>query len=163
CLTQSTSWSVASDTANCVRRPSCPTPSSLDPSTSSPSVCGQWAGRHVIRSATRRAQHLSPLSHVRTARRDSTSSPSITSSARAANELQRKHVEGTRLGIPVLLAEEALIVLKVRDATTFPDAIAQAATWDPDLIEEMAGTIGTQMSRLGVRQAFSPLADVARD
>ena len=76
--------------------------------------------------------------------------------ARAGNELQRKHVEDTRLGIPVLLAEEALIGLKVRDATTFPDAIAQAATWDPDLIEEMARTIGTQMIRLGVRQALSP-------
>src|SRR3954453_23911812 len=83
--------------------------------------------------------------------------------ARAGNELQRKHVEDTRLGIPVLLAEEALVGLKVRDATTFPDAIAQAATWDPDLIEEMARTIGRQMARLGVRQALSPLADVARD
>jgi beta-glucosidase len=83
--------------------------------------------------------------------------------ARAGNELQRKHVEGTRLGIPVLLTEEALVGLKVRDATTFPDAIAQAATWDPDLVGEMARTIGVQMARLGVRQALSPLADVARD
>jgi beta-glucosidase-like glycosyl hydrolase len=83
--------------------------------------------------------------------------------ARAGNELQRKHVEETRLGIPVLFAEEALVGLKVRDATTFPDAIAQAATWDPELIGEMARTIGRQMVRLGVRQALSPLADVARD
>ena len=83
--------------------------------------------------------------------------------ARAANELQRKHVEDTRLGIPVLLAEEALVGLKVRDATAFPDAIAQAATWDPELIGEMARTVGRQMARLGVRQALSPLADVARD
>jgi beta-glucosidase len=83
--------------------------------------------------------------------------------ARAGNELQRKHVEDTRLGIPVLLAEEALIGLKVRGATTFPDAIAQAATWDPDLVEEMARFIGGQMVALGVHQALSPLADVARD
>ncbi|MGW0664141.1 beta-glucosidase [Streptodolium elevatio] len=83
--------------------------------------------------------------------------------AARGNELQRKHVEETRLGIPVLLAEEALIGLKVRDATTFPDAIAQAATWEPQLVEEMGRTIGTQMARLGVRQALSPLADVARD
>ncbi len=78
--------------------------------------------------------------------------------ARLGNELQRKHVEETRLGIPVLLAEEALIGLKVRSATTFPDALAQAATWDTDLIEAMAKTIGVQMARLGVRQALSPLA-----
>jgi beta-glucosidase len=83
--------------------------------------------------------------------------------ARAANELQRKHLEETRLGIPVLLGEEALIGFKVRDATVFPDAIAQAATWDPHLVEEMARTIGWQMSRLGVRLALSPLADTARD
>src|SRR4051794_2594441 len=83
--------------------------------------------------------------------------------ARAGNELQRKHLEETRLGIPVLLAEEALLGLKVRDAATFPDAIAQAATWDPQLIEEMGRTIGGQMAAMGVRQALSPLADVARD
>lgn len=83
--------------------------------------------------------------------------------AQAGHELQRKHVEATRLGIPVLLTEEALVGLKVRGAATFPDAIAQAATWDPDLVEEMARTIGRQMARLGVRQALSPLADVARD
>ena len=83
--------------------------------------------------------------------------------AAKANELQRKHVEDTRLGIPVLISEEALLGLKVRDATTYPDAIAQAATWDPDLVEEMGREIGLQMVSLGVRQALSPLADVARD
>ncbi len=83
--------------------------------------------------------------------------------AAAGNELQRKHVEETRLGIPVLISEEALVGLKVRGATTFPDAIAQAATWDPELIEAMGRVIGTHMARMGVRQALSPLADVARD
>jgi beta-glucosidase len=93
------------------------------------------------------------------------SAPGLTprDAAQAGNELQRKHVEETRLGIPVLLTEEALIGLKVRDATTFPDAIAQAATWDPELIGRMARAIGAQMVRVGVRQALSPLADVARD
>lgn len=79
------------------------------------------------------------------------------------NELQRKHVEDTRLGIPVLLAEEALLGFKVQGATTFPDAIAQAATWDPELIAEMGQEIGQQMTALGARMALSPLADVARD
>ncbi|TDL45264.1 beta-glucosidase family protein [Microbacterium oleivorans] len=83
--------------------------------------------------------------------------------AARVNELQRKHIEDTRLGIPVLLAEEALLGFKVQGATTFPDAIAQAATWDPQLIEEMASEIGTQMTVLGARMALSPLADVARD
>ncbi|SPL99711.1 Beta-glucosidase [[Actinomadura] parvosata subsp. kistnae] len=84
-------------------------------------------------------------------------------SAAAVNELQRKHVEDTRLGIPVLVAEEALVGLKIQGATMHPDAIAQAATWDPELIERMGTAIGTQMARTGVRQALSPLADTARD
>jgi beta-glucosidase-like glycosyl hydrolase len=83
--------------------------------------------------------------------------------AAEANELQRKHVEGTRLGIPVLLAEEALLGFKVRGATTFPDAIAHAATWHPELVERMASEIGSQMAALGARLALSPLADVQRD
>lgn len=83
--------------------------------------------------------------------------------AAKVNELQRKHIETTRLGIPVLLAEEALLGFKVQGATTFPDAIAQAATWDPELIEEMGAEIGSQMAALGARVALSPLADVARD
>jgi beta-glucosidase-like glycosyl hydrolase len=83
--------------------------------------------------------------------------------AEAGNELQRKHVEDTRLGIPIIMAEECLVGLKVRSGPIFPDAIAQAATWDPDLITEMAQTIGRHMALLGVRQALSPLADVARD
>src|SRR3954453_2501477 len=51
--------------------------------------------------------------------------------AAKGDALQRKHVEGTRLGIPVLFSEEALVGLKVREATMYPDAIAQASTWDP--------------------------------
>lgn len=83
--------------------------------------------------------------------------------ATKANELQRKHVEGTRLGIPLLFAEEALLGFKVRGATTFPDAIAQAATWDMELVSEMGAEIGKQMVALGARMALSPLADVAID
>lgn len=69
--------------------------------------------------------------------------------ARLANELQRVHVEKTRLGIPVLFAEEALVGFKVRDATMFPEAIAQASTWNPDLVERMSATIGAQMVSVG--------------
>jgi len=93
----------------------------------------------------------------------STMDAPLRDAAVAANKLQRKHVEETRLGIPVLFAEEALLGLKIRDAVVFPDAIAQAATWQPELIEEMAETIGRQMAAMGVRMALSPLADTARD
>ena len=83
--------------------------------------------------------------------------------ARLANDLQRKHVEDTRLGIPVLFAEEALVGFKVREGTMFPEAIAQASTWNPELIQRMGAVIGSQMVTVGARQALSPLADVAQD
>lgn len=82
---------------------------------------------------------------------------------RALAELQRTIVATSRLGIPALFSEEALCGLGVRGATMFPDAIGQAATWDCDLVEEMAGAIGRQMRASGVHQALSPLCDVAID
>lgn len=83
--------------------------------------------------------------------------------AMLTNTIQRRMIEESRLGIPTLFDEEALCGLKVKDATVFPDAIGQGATWDPELIGEMATTIGRHMRLLGVRQAFSPLCDVAVD
>lgn len=79
------------------------------------------------------------------------------------NRVHRAHQEGTRLGIPPLMNEEALCGVKVPLATIFPDAIGQAATWDPDVVGRMAAVIGRQMSLLGIRHAFAPVCDVARD
>jgi len=93
----------------------------------------------------------------------STSAEPPRDAARRMNKMQRGFVETTRFGIPVLVNDEALCGLKVRGATVFPDAIAQAATWDPDLITEMADSIGEDMSLIGVHQALSPLCDVAID
>lgn len=83
--------------------------------------------------------------------------------ARETNRIQRAHRDQTRLGIPPLMNEEALCGVKVPLATILPDAIGQAATWNPALIREMAAAIGRQMSTLGIRQAFAPVCDVARD
>ncbi len=67
------------------------------------------------------------------------------------------------IGHPRPLRGRALVGFKVRDATMFPEAIAQASTWNPDLVERMSATIGAQMVSVGARQALSPLADVAQD
>ncbi len=83
--------------------------------------------------------------------------------ARRVNAYQRRAVEETRLGIPILFNEEALCGLQVQDATVFPQAISQAATWDPELIERMATAVRRQMLAIGARQALSPLCDIAPD
>jgi beta-glucosidase len=76
---------------------------------------------------------------------------------------QRVVIEGSRLGIPALVHEECLTGFTAYGATVYPAAIAWGATFDPDLIERMAGAIGRDMAALGVHQGLSPVLDVVRD
>jgi beta-glucosidase len=84
-------------------------------------------------------------------------------SAALVNELQRYFIEETRLGIPALVHEEGLGGFLARDATVFPQAIALASSFDPDLVEEVAATIRQQMLAVGARHCLAPVLDVARD
>jgi beta-glucosidase len=77
--------------------------------------------------------------------------------------IQRRFVTRTRLGIPALFHAEALNGFVAGGHTVFPTATGLAATWSPDLVQEMADLIRRQMRRLGVRQALSPVMDVALD
>lgn len=84
-------------------------------------------------------------------------------SARLMNQIQRVAVERTRLGIPVMVHEEAVAGYCGRDATQFPQAIGLASTWDEALMTEVADTIRRQMVAVGARHSLSPVLDVARD
>ena len=83
--------------------------------------------------------------------------------ARIVGDLQRTAVEGTRLGIPLLIHAEALNGFLAGGHMVFPTATGLAATWSPELVEQMADTIRLQMRRVGVRQALSPNMDIALD
>jgi beta-glucosidase len=82
---------------------------------------------------------------------------------RALNELQRRLVEETRLGIPAMSHEECLVGLMVKDATLFPTPLNYAATWNPSLIEEVGKVIGDQARSIGCHQGLAPVLDVSRD
>jgi len=84
-------------------------------------------------------------------------------SARLMNRIQRVAVERTRLGIPVMVHEEAVAGYLARGATQFPQAIGLASTWDEALVEDVADVIRRQMVAVGARHALSPVLDVARD
>jgi len=84
-------------------------------------------------------------------------------SASIANEIQRFLKEETRLGIPAIIHEECLSGFMAYGATTFPQAIGLASTWNPDLIERITATIRRQMRTVGVHQGLSPVLDVVRD
>ncbi|WP_321945668.1 glycoside hydrolase family 3 N-terminal domain-containing protein [Paraburkholderia sp. J10-1] len=82
---------------------------------------------------------------------------------RALNELQRKMVEDTRLGIPVMSHEECLVGLMIKDATLFPSPLNYAATWNPSLVGEVGRIIGEQARSIGCHQGLAPVLDVSRD
>src|SRR5579883_3489133 len=84
-------------------------------------------------------------------------------SAAFMNAIQRVALERTRLGIPVIVHEEATGGFCHRDATVFPQALGLAATWNPALVQEVAEVIRAQMLAVGARHALAPVLDVARD
>lgn len=87
----------------------------------------------------------------------------LTDSVDLVVRIQKASVERTRLGIPMLIHCEALNGLMSGGHMVFPTAIGLAATWSPDLVQQMSDLIRRQMLRLGLRQALSPNMDVAVD
>jgi beta-glucosidase len=84
-------------------------------------------------------------------------------SAAFMNAIQRVALERTRLGIPIIVHEEAAGGFCHRDATVFPQAIGLAATWNPALVTQVGEVIRAQMRAVGARHALAPVLDVARD
>lgn len=78
-------------------------------------------------------------------------------------ELQTRTVGNQRLGIPALVHEECLTGLAAFGATAFPAPLAWAATFDDDLVRDMARAIGEDMRAIGVHQGLAPVLDVVRD
>lgn len=79
------------------------------------------------------------------------------------NAAQRWAVERTRLGIPILMHEEALHGYVARGATSFPQAIGLASTWDPELVTRIFSVAAREMRARGATLALAPVVDVARD
>jgi beta-glucosidase len=80
-----------------------------------------------------------------------------------ANAAQKWAVEKTRLGIPLLMHEEALHGFVARGATSFPQAVALASTWDPALMERVMSVASREMRLRGAQLALAPVVDIARD
>ncbi|MFN8528764.1 MAG: glycoside hydrolase family 3 protein, partial [Anaerolineae bacterium] len=80
-----------------------------------------------------------------------------------ANQIQRYIIEQTRLGIPAMIHEESCAGILMRGATTFPQSIGQAATWEPELIRAMTDAIREQLRAIGSHHALAPVLDVAHD
>ncbi|AEI12895.1 beta-xylosidase/alpha-l-arabinosidase [Cellulomonas gilvus] len=66
-------------------------------------------------------------------------------------------------GLPALVHEECLTGLSAWQAATFPTPLAWGASFDPELVQEMATLIGGSMAALGIHQGLAPVLDVVRD
>jgi beta-glucosidase len=83
--------------------------------------------------------------------------------AEYVNAAQHWAVERTRLGIPILMHEESLHGYVARGATSFPQAIALASTWDPELVTRVFSVAAREMRARGAVLALAPVVDVAKD
>jgi beta-glucosidase len=83
--------------------------------------------------------------------------------AEFVNAIQRWVRDSTRLGIPVLFNEEALHGLEAAGATSFPQAIALASTWNTDLVQRVFTAAAAEARARGVGQVLAPVIDVARE
>jgi beta-glucosidase len=83
--------------------------------------------------------------------------------AEFTNAIQKYFIESTRLGIPVIFHEECLHGHAAPDATSFPQPIGLASTWNSDLISEVFTLVAEETRVRGGHQALTPVLDVARD
>lgn len=78
-------------------------------------------------------------------------------------ELQSEIIQSTRLGIPATVHEECLTGFATKGATTYPTPLGLAATFNPEIIEEIGAAIGKDLRSAGVHHALAPVLDVVRD
>ncbi|MGI5233581.1 glycoside hydrolase family 3 N-terminal domain-containing protein [Actinoallomurus sp. CA-142502] len=78
-------------------------------------------------------------------------------------ELQARVTAANRFGIPAIAHEECLTGFMTWTATVFPCPLAWGASFDPELVEEMAAAVAATMRRAGVHQGLAPVLDVTRD
>jgi beta-glucosidase len=83
--------------------------------------------------------------------------------AELTNAIQKFFIENTRLGIPVIFHEECLHGHAARDGTSFSQPIGLAATFNPELIEQLYEMTAREVRLRGAHQALTPVVDVARD
>ena len=86
-----------------------------------------------------------------------------TLSAKAYNALQRYAIDSTRLGIPLILAEEAPHGHMAIGTTVFPTSIGLASSWDTELVEKVGETIGTELQAQGATIGYGPVIDLSRE
>ena len=81
------------------------------------------------------------------------------SNADLRNQVQKKAMEQSRLGIPIIFGYDVIHGFR----TIYPISLGQACSWNPALVEKACGVAAQEARMSGVDWTFSPMIDVARD
>ncbi len=79
--------------------------------------------------------------------------------AEGRNAMQKKAMEESRLGIPILFGHDVIHGYR----TTYPIPLALACSWTPELVRRASEVAAQEAYACGVNWTFSPMIDVARD
>lgn len=83
--------------------------------------------------------------------------------AEALNKLQKYAVEKTRLGIPVLFAEETPHGHMAIGTTVFPTGLSMASTWNPELLRRAGEVVALEARLQGANIGYGPVLDISRE
>lgn len=75
------------------------------------------------------------------------------------NSMQKKAMEESRLGIPIIFGYDAIHGFR----TIYPISLGQVCSWNPGLVEQACAVSAQEARMSGVDWTFSPMIDVARD
>lgn len=75
------------------------------------------------------------------------------------NEIMRKAMDESRLGIPILMGFDVIHGYR----TVYPIPLAQACSWNANLVTQACAVAAKESRLSGVDWTFSPMIDVARD
>ncbi|MFE3525582.1 glycoside hydrolase family 3 N-terminal domain-containing protein [Streptomyces sp. NPDC059161] len=120
-------------------------------------------GQHTYASRSAALDALLPYGLGQLTRPFGTVPVEPTGGAARLADVQRIIRAGNRFALPALAHEECLTGFTAWQATVFPTPLAWGATFDPELITEMAEAIGTSMRTVGIHQGLAPVLDVVRD
>ncbi|MBM2845811.1 MAG: beta-glucosidase, partial [Bacteroidetes bacterium] len=79
--------------------------------------------------------------------------------ASSIREIQRLAAEDSRLGIPLIIGVDIIHGSR----TIFPVPLAEASSWDPELVQNSARVAAAEASAAGIHWTFAPMVDIARD
>jgi len=75
------------------------------------------------------------------------------------NRFQKAAVEGSRLGIPLLVGNDVIHGYR----TVFPIPLALACTWNPDLVEKATRIAAEEAATVGTSWIYAPMVDISRE